>query len=109
MSLLKIIDNPTDDIALVTVLRSMIGGFTDNELIEIRLNNIKENFYVSMCEYIKIDDNDRYLKKKIVDFLDKVESFRKEQEYMPLNEFIWKIYMDTGYYSYVSLMPNRNT
>ena len=25
---------------------------------------------------------------------------------MPLNEFIWKIYLDTGYYQYVGLMPN---
>lgn len=25
---------------------------------------------------------------------------------MPLNEFIWKIYLDTGYYNYASLMPN---
>ena len=25
---------------------------------------------------------------------------------MPLNEFIWKIYIDTGYYNYASLMPN---
>ncbi|MBQ3413768.1 MAG: UvrD-helicase domain-containing protein [Clostridia bacterium] len=33
MSLLKIIDNPVQDIPLVTVLRSSIFGFTDNELI----------------------------------------------------------------------------
>ena len=39
MSLLKILDNPINDIALVTVLRSMIGGFDDNELIKIRLQN----------------------------------------------------------------------
>lgn len=37
MSLLKVIDNPSHDIPLVTVLRSMIGGFSDNQLIEIRL------------------------------------------------------------------------
>ena len=38
MSLLKIIDNPINDIAIVTVLRSMIGGFDDNELIlDIRI------------------------------------------------------------------------
>ena len=33
MSLLKIIDNPMQDIPLVTVLRSSIGKFTDDELI----------------------------------------------------------------------------
>ena len=106
MSLLKIIDNPTDDIALVTVLRSMIGGFTDNELIEIRLENKNSNFYNAMCYYKSNECAREELKNKVIAFLNQIEEFRKAQEYMPLDEFIWKIYLDTGYYSYVSLMPN---
>ena len=106
MSLLKIIDNPINDIALVTVLRSMIGGFNDNELIEIRIKNTTKSFYESMCDYINKESGDKKLKNKIQTFFNKIENFRKNQEYMPLNEFIWKIYLDTGYYSYVSLMPN---
>ena len=106
MSLLKIIDNPINDIALVTVLRSMIGGFDDNELIKIRLENRNFNFYKAMCEYIKIETVDVNLKNKVKEFLEKIEEFRRYKEYMPLNEFIWKIYLDTGYYNYVSLMPN---
>ena len=45
MSLLKIIDNPLQEIPLVAVMRSMIGGFTDNELVEIRLSDKYDNFY----------------------------------------------------------------
>ena len=45
MSILKIIDNPLQDIPLVTVLRSVIGGFTDNDLIEIRLVNKNVPFF----------------------------------------------------------------
>ena len=48
MSLLKIIDNPIQDIPLVTVLRSPIGKFTDDELIQIRLSDKKDNFYTCM-------------------------------------------------------------
>lgn len=77
MSLLKIIDNPVDDIALVTVLRSMIGGFTDNELIEIRLMNSNKSFYSSMCEYKNKENRDEKLKDKIEEFLSKIEGFRK--------------------------------
>jgi len=106
MSLLKIIDNPINDIALVTVLRSMIGGFDDNELIKIRIENRNLNFYETMCEYVKIENADKHLQDKVQEFLNKIEEFRKYKEYMPLNEFIWKIYLDTGYYNYVSLMPN---
>ena len=92
-----------NDIALVTVLRSMIGEFSDNDLIEIRLKTNKNtNFYNSICEYKEKNE----LKEKIDKFLRKIDKFRKEQEYMALDEFIWKIYLDTGYYNYVSLMPN---
>ncbi len=106
MSLLKIIDNPINDIALVTVLRSMIGGFDDNELIKIRIEEKKVTFYEAMCEYIKVEKEEDTLRDKVKGFLDKIEEFRKYKEYMPLNEFIWKLYLDTGYYNYVSLMPN---
>src|SRR5699024_2320490 len=41
-------------------------------------------------------------------FLENLETWRKEQEYMALDELIWKIYMDTGFYNYVGLMPNGN-
>ena len=44
-NLLKVIDNPTVDIPLVSILRSMIGGFSDNELIKIRLEDNKKSFY----------------------------------------------------------------
>lgn len=104
MSLLKIIDNPVWDILLVTVLRSSIGGFSDNELIQIRLVNQKVDFYEAMLEYIAV--NKDKLAEKIKNFLKMLETFRNEQEYLPLDQLIWKIYMDTGYYHYVSLMPN---
>ena len=46
------------------------------------------------------------LQEKIEKFLNNLEKWRKEQEYLALDEFIWKLYSDTGYYNYVGLMPN---
>ena len=106
MSLLKIIDNPMQDIPLVTVLRSNIGGFTDNELVEIRLSDKYDNFYNCMLK-AKVDVKPE-LRQKIENFLNNIEKWRKEQEYLALDELIWKIYSDTGYYNYVGLMPNGN-
>ena len=104
MSLLKIIDNPMQDIALVCVLRSYIGKFTDNDLVQIRLSDKYDNFYT--CMQKAIIDVDIKLKEKIQKFLEKLEIWRKEKEYLALDEFIWKIYSDTGYYNYCGLMPN---
>lgn len=58
MSLLKVIDNPMQDIPLVTVLRSSIGGFTDNELVEIRGNDKNISFYESVKN--KYEDLKKY-------------------------------------------------
>lgn len=104
MSLLRIIDNPIQDIPLVTVLRSNIGKFTDDELVEIRLSDKYDNFYNAMQKAkINVGKN---LQEKIEKFLINLEKWRKEQEYLALDEFIWKLYSDTGYYNYVGLMPN---
>ena len=104
MSVLKIIDNPMQDIPLVTVMRSMIGGFTDNDLIEIRLADKYGNFYESIIKS-RIQVN-KELQEKIDSFLKMIESWREESEFLELDELIWKIYMDTGYYNYVGLMQN---
>ena len=102
--LLKIIDNPIQDIPLVTVLRSNIGKFTDNDLVKIRLTDKYDNFYTCL-QKAKVNV-DKGLKGKIENFLNNLETWRKEQEYLALDELIWKIYSDTGYYNYVGLMPN---
>lgn len=94
------------DIPLVTVLRSNIGKFTDNELVGIRLSDKYDNFYNCMLK-AKVDVNAQ-LKEKIEKFLNQIDTWRKEQEYLALDELIWKIYSDTGYYNYVGLMPNGN-
>ena len=102
--LLKIIDNPIQDIPLVTVLRSNIGKFTDNDLVKIRLTDKYDNFYT--CLQKSKVNVEKDLKDKIEKFLNNLETWKKEQEYLALDELIWKIYSDTGYYNYVGLMPN---
>ena len=104
MSLLKIIDNPMQEIPLVAVMRSSIGGFTDNELVQIRLSDKYDNFYNTILKAKK--DVNSGLRNKIDKFLNNLEMWRKEQEYLSLDELIWKIYNDTGYYNYVGLMTN---
>ena len=104
ISVLKIIDNPMQDIPLVTVMRSMIGGFTDNDLIEIRLADKNCNFYESILKaQVQVSEE---LRIKINNFLEKIENWREANEYLNLDELIWKIYLDTGYYNYVGLMQN---
>ena len=49
VSMLKIIDNPHQDIELVSVLRSVFGKFTDEELAIIRSHKRKCDMYTAFC------------------------------------------------------------
>ena len=124
MCLLKIIDNPMQDIPLVTVLRSSIGGFTDNELVEIRGNDKNISFFESLNKKYnsfiteKREQFNNYennsiepkndLKNKIELFLNSLRKWQSEEKYMSLDELIWQIYSDTNFYNYVTLLPNGN-
>lgn len=51
MSFLKVIDNPMQDIPLISVLRSPIYGFTPEDFIDIRTVDKKVSFYEAMRMY----------------------------------------------------------
>lgn len=106
MSLLKIIDNPLQDIPFVTVLRSEIGGFTDNELIEIRLVDRNISYYRAFEKAKDSNEIRLELKEKINQFANLLKELKEEEKTKPLDELIWDIYNKTGYYHYVGLMPD---
>lgn len=110
MSLLKVIDNPMQDIPLVTVLRSAIGGFSDNELVEIRGKDKNVSFYESLIKkYNSFEEKESSdLKNKIKIFINYLKKWQNEEKYMALDELIWQIYSDTNFYNYVALLPNGN-
>ena len=106
ISLLKVIDNPYQDIPLLAVLRSPICDFSDDELTSIRLINREGHYYSSLEEALNSNEITEETKNKIRSFLENIKKWRDEEKYLKLNELIWKIYIDTGYYSYVGLTKN---
>lgn len=44
-------------------------------------------------------------RKKVVDFLNKLEIFREKSELQSIYDLLWDILYDTGYYDYVGTMP----
>ena len=108
MSLLRVIDNPMQDVPVISVLKSPIMGFTAEDLSVIRLIDKEKYFYeniVSIIEYPN-DNISKELLDKCNNFIKKLETWRNKSIYMPIDEFIWYLYMDTAYYGYVGAMPN---
>ncbi|WP_091542192.1 helicase-exonuclease AddAB subunit AddA [Alkaliphilus peptidifermentans] len=103
VNLLKVLDNKRQDIPLISVMRSPIGGFTVDELITVRMEYKEKSFFKAITKYI--EEKDDFLKEKLVNFIDNVENWSREARYIKMDELIWKLYTDTGYYHYVGAMP----
>ena len=107
MSLLKVIDNPMQDIPLIAVLRSPIMSFSAEDLTNIRLVDKDKYFYENI---ISISNEELDCEKELIEkcniFLERLNVWRKKSIYTPIDEFIWYLYTDTAYYGYVGAMPN---
>ena len=102
ISLLQVIDNPMQDIPLLAVLRSPIFSFTEEELIDLRLEDMEKTIYEAIKKASQREDE---LGEKAKNFLDTLKKWQEKAVYMPVDEFLWYLYKDTGYYSYVAAMP----
>lgn len=107
MSLLKVIDNPLQDVPMIAVLKSPFMGFTAEELGDIRMVNKEKYFYENIIQIINEENNiSLELKEKCNRVVNLINKWRDKSLYMPIDEFIWYLYMDTSYYGYVGAMPN---
>ncbi|MDU1314306.1 MAG: helicase-exonuclease AddAB subunit AddA [Clostridium septicum] len=107
MALLKIIDNPMQDVPMISVLRSPIMGFTAEELGDIRLLDKDKYFYEIIRDIVENKyECDEELKIKCEALINGLNKWRRKAVYTPIDEFIWFLYMDTAYYGYVGAMPN---
>lgn len=108
LSLLKVIDNPYQDIALAAVLRSPIVGLSADELAYIRLQHKKGSFYDAVkvvLDNILEDGQYKKMQEKLNEFHSMLQNWRHYARQGSLSELIWRIYQTTGYYDFVGGMP----
>ncbi len=101
LSLLQIIDNPKQDIPLLTVLRSPIVGLDFDEILAIRKFEEEVDFYTAMCHYSETGAGSKTLN----DFMLLLKHYREVAVLMPLEELMARLLIETGYYQYVGMLP----
>lgn len=106
INLLKIIDNPMQDIPLISVMYSPIYNFTSTELSQIRLVDRELKFYELLIKILEDEDIEIRvsLKEKIAKFISDLKLFIQKKSLVSANELIWFLYKYTGYYNYVGLL-----
>ncbi len=103
LSLLQIIDNPYQDIPLLSVLRSPIVNFSTGDLAEVRLMNRNASIFEALKE-IAVQDTE--VSKKSSDFLKQLAKWREMSLYMTTHKLIWQLYDETGLFSIVGAMQD---
>lgn len=103
INLLHLIDNRRQDIPLLSVMRSSICLFSEEELLDIRLHDPEKAFYEA-AEAYALNENDA-IAEKIRGLTENLDRWQEQSTYLPMEEFIWTVVQDTGYDIYVSAMP----
>ncbi len=100
LSLLCVIDNPTREIELLSVLMSPIFCFTPDDMAQIRIGSRKVNLYSAVINSANAGN------EKCKAFLEFLSNLQKFAAIMPLPDLINHIYNLTDYKNIVSLMPD---
>ena len=139
LSMLRLLDNPRQDIPMAAVLRSPMAGLTDEELAVLRLEDGSGPFHEAVLELaeglyeeggqIEISNSEEDQKqgrnadektenhieitahRKLLKFYKKYKQLRQLVPDTPIHELIEIILRETGYGHYVAAMPagNRRT
>ncbi|TFD99258.1 helicase-exonuclease AddAB subunit AddA [Jeotgalibacillus salarius] len=105
VSLLKVIDNPIQDIPLASVLRSPIVRCTEEELAKIREADPKGTFWDALQVYMSAEDADSSLKEKCSWFLVSLRKWRAQARTGAVSELVWQLFRDTQFYDFTGGLP----
>ncbi|MDD3368737.1 MAG: helicase-exonuclease AddAB subunit AddA [Lachnospiraceae bacterium] len=123
LQLLRVLNNPLQDIPFFGVLKSYFGGFTDEEIARIRSasgESRKQKLYLAVRDYgengtktgeeqeteQETEQEISVLQTKCRNFISWLEGYRDMTAYLSVRELLRKLLMDTGYLYYVSAMPS---
>lgn len=139
LSMLRLLDNPRQDIPMAAVLRSPMAGLTDEELAVLRLEDGSVPFHeavLELAEGLYEEDGQKEISnpeadqkqgknadekpenhiestahRKLLEFYKKYRQLRQLVPDTPIHELIEIILRETGYGHYVAAMPagNRRT
>ncbi|WP_258360127.1 helicase-exonuclease AddAB subunit AddA [Moorella sulfitireducens (nom. illeg.)] len=113
LSLLRVIDNPHQDIPLAAVLRSPLVGLAAADLARIRLAARGEDFFTAVKVLAAKGEGDssgplareQELASRLREFLARLERWRTMARRRPLADVIWQLYRETGYLEFAGGLP----
>jgi len=104
LNYLRVLDNQKQDLPLASVLKSPIGGLTNEELAVIKSAYPSEVFHEAVAAYEK-EGADAALRSKLEQVQGQIRGYRKILPYTAIHVLLWKIIQETGYGEYMEALP----
>jgi len=98
LSLLRVVDNPRQDVALISALRSPVYGFTADRLAQLRSES-RGDFFTAVEEAAERGEQD------CADFIRELDVLRTGAADRTCSRMIWHIYERTNLLGLFSAMP----
>jgi len=102
LQMLRVLDNPNQDIPLFGTMKSLFGGFSEEEIASIRSGDKKVHLWELVCG--KAQDGD----EKCARFVEIINRYRSYAVYMPIRELLQTLVEEFSYLHYVSALPGGN-
>ncbi|MDO9493608.1 helicase-exonuclease AddAB subunit AddA [Acetobacterium sp.] len=103
LNLLNLMDNQHQDLPLLSIMTSPIGNFSTTECTRLRIAHPQGFFYQAVEAYCREEGDE--LSQKLGGFYQKLTAWRYQSKLMAVEDFLWKIYLESGYYAFVGALP----
>ena len=120
MSLLSCIDNMKRDVPLIATLHSEVFGWTPAQLAEVRIRHTehmrdireaeknsgtyRRPAYWEALQWYREEGPEGELRDKAQYVYDRITEWRRLSRMMPLEDFVWYVLVDSGYYRMAGAM-----
>ncbi len=102
LNVLRVLDNPLQDIPLFGVMKSFFGGFHDEEIAQIKQS--PQSLYKNLQQY-GMSNTGSELQQKCVSFLKFLDEFREKVSYLPIHKLIRLLLQETAFLHYAASLP----
>ena len=109
LNLLRAIDNPLQDISILSVLHSPLYDFSADDLAKIRKISPTGDYYNAVVNFVNCEDEnikDSKLFNAAHKFLEDLNRWRKLKSQLSVSKLISTLFDETGYFDYVCLLPD---
>ena len=105
IALLRVIDNPAQDVYLAAAMLGPLFGFTEDDLVRLRAARRKTSLYGAVVQLAQQEDPDPFA-EKIRIFYERLRELRRLSHSVPMERLLEEIFASTGYLAALGAMPD---